>query len=155
MPRLIPRLLDALAKSANKLTTAVPAPAQNRRQSAKFKSRVKTEPLIRPSLSADGRTHSILADDVNPIIHPSAFTRHKLPTPRTGRRASGTNVHAMNIEERAWSASPYCMCPRFYESVGHQRTFFQCACWEVRYDRTNLRTDTCLVVRIYFSTSSC
>jgi hypothetical protein len=110
MPRLISRLLTRLEHAPR--SRRVPVEPIRRRRKIPLRG-----PVL-PSLLPYGRTRSILLDDVNPIINPSAYKRHKSLPPRVRihnlprRKAAVTDEHDrprhMTEEERKWWASPYC-----------------------------------------------
>lgn len=107
MPRLLPRLLKILQD----------APEPNTRSNGytRYKKRVSmknTMPGI-PTFSSEGRTHSILLDDVNPITEGYLYNRHKSLPPRVRLvkplQDTGEHDHPreMTDEEREWWSSPY------------------------------------------------
>jgi hypothetical protein len=107
MPRLLPRLLKILQD----------APEPNTRSNGytRYKKRVSMKNTIPgiPTFSSEGRTHSILLDDVNPITEGYLYNRHKSLPPRVRLvkplQDTGEHDHPreMTDEEREWWSSPY------------------------------------------------
>lgn len=136
MPRILPRLLDALAKAELK-----PLPP-NRTPPDAFRRRKRVsllKPLPpRPSFSPDGRTQSIVLDDVSPIAHPREFQRHKAQPPKTrlaynqterwrvkqGKEPEFDPPRLMTDEERKWYSNPYraCCAAGLHASLGPDET---------------------------------
>ncbi|KAL4241579.1 hypothetical protein ABKN59_000344 [Abortiporus biennis] len=110
MPRILPRLIEALKYAAlqPKVIQKRPERPINTRQ-----------PLSKPpppNFSPDGREHSVLLDDFNPIIHRKEYQRHKAAAPtlpqhngkrRKNRYTGDTEREVMSEEERRWQSSPY------------------------------------------------
>jgi hypothetical protein len=120
MRQLIPRLLSrfkARSLASEKIRLLRP-PAKGAKSLRK---------QLPPTPVFFGRSRSILLDDVNPIMHPRAYRRHKslppqvrLPDSQKGTRTvsrDGTVEddvrREMTAEEREWWANPYRMSPPF------------------------------------------
>ncbi|KAG1753902.1 uncharacterized protein EDB91DRAFT_1215395 [Suillus paluster] len=107
MPRLLPRLLKTLQDAPQ------PNPASN--GYTRYKKRISMKRLIpeTPSFTSNGRTHSILLDDANPITEGHLYNRHKSLPPRVRLlkplQDTGEHDHPreMTEEERDWWSSPY------------------------------------------------
>ena len=118
MPRLLPRLLNHLAKNplgSDKCEGPLTKIHYKRR------SLWKPQALLSPTLfahrDADERTRSLLLDpdDSNLLISPRKFLPHKTLPPKVklNARQRSENVdhdkpREMTEEERAWWADPYC-----------------------------------------------
>lgn len=114
MPRLISRLLKCLEDTPLDQKSKHVA-VQSVRRERKRSLRGPLPPT--PSFSPFNRTHSILLDDVNPIINSAQYTRHKSlppsvligkPRPPTEVLSEYDKPRYMTDEERSWWASPYC-----------------------------------------------
>lgn len=110
MPRLLPQLLRALGEKARRPD---PPPVQSWKRPRRRTQDV-LHPLPRPSFRADGRTHSILLDDVNPIMHAERYEQPKLRISRNYVNGKGKETKDgprsrgwMSEEEREWFTSPY------------------------------------------------
>lgn len=107
MPRLLPRLLKILQDA--------PEPNTSSRGYTRYKKRVSMKNIIpeTPTFTSEGRTHSILLDNANPIIDGHLYNRHKARPPRVRLvkplQDSGEHDHLreMTDEEREWWSSPY------------------------------------------------
>ena len=120
MRQLIPRLLRRL--KARSLASEKIRPLRPPGKGAKsLRKQLPPVPVF------FGRSRSILLDDVNPIMHPKAYRRHKGLPPqvrlpdsqketRTVSRDGTVEVDVrreMTAEEREWWANPYRMFPLF------------------------------------------
>ncbi|KAG1780133.1 hypothetical protein EV702DRAFT_761806 [Suillus placidus] len=107
MPRLLPRLLKILQDA--------PEPSTSSNGYTRYKKRVSMKNTIpeTPTFTAEGRTHSILLDDANPITEGHLYNRHKSLPPRVRlvKPLQDTGEHdrprEMTDEEREWWSSPY------------------------------------------------
>lgn len=109
MPRLLPRLLKILQDA--------PEPNTLTRSSGytRLKKRVSLKNVIpeAPTFTSEGRTHSILLDNANPIIDGHLYNRHKAlpPKVRLVKPPQNSGEHdrprEMTNEEREWWSSPY------------------------------------------------
>ncbi|KAG2146693.1 hypothetical protein DEU56DRAFT_150776 [Suillus clintonianus] len=107
MPRLLPRLLKILQDA--------PEPSSLSNGYTRYKKRVSMKNTIpeTPTFSPEGRTHSILFDDANPITQGHLYNRHKSLPPRVRLvkplQDTGGHDHPreMTNEEREWWSSPY------------------------------------------------
>lgn len=107
MPRLLPRLLKILqdAPESNTLSNGY----------TRYKKRVSMKNTIpgTPTFTSEGRNHSILLDDANPITEGHLYNRHKSLPPRVRlvKPLQDTGAHdhprEMTDEEREWWSSPY------------------------------------------------
>jgi hypothetical protein len=107
MPRLLPRLLKILQD----------APESNTFSSGytRYKKRVSMKNIIpeAPTFTSEGRTHSILLDNANPIIEGHLYNRHKTLPPRVRLvkplqdSVEHDHPREMTDEEREWWSSPY------------------------------------------------
>lgn len=107
MPRLLPRLLKILqdVSEPNTLSNGY----------TRYKKRVSMKNTIpgTPTFTSEGRTHSILLDDANPITEGHLYNRHKSlpPKVRLVKPLQDTGAHdhprEMTDEEREWWSSPY------------------------------------------------
>ncbi|KAH9062176.1 hypothetical protein EDB87DRAFT_1559399 [Lactarius vividus] len=115
MRQLIPRLLRRLKERSVAGETIRPLrpPAQG----AKSLRRPLPPP---PVFSGSGRSQSILLDEINPVIKPKLYRRHKslppqvrLPDSQKTRTVSRNGIveddvrREMTAEEREWYANPY------------------------------------------------
>ncbi|SRR6266851_1552874 len=114
MRRLIPRLLRQLKERS-------PAYEKIRPLRPPAKGAKSLRKQLPPPPVFLGRSQSILFDDVNPIMHPKAYRRHKslppqvtLPDSQKGTRTVSRDGiveddvrHEMTVEEREWWANPY------------------------------------------------
>lgn len=112
MPRIIPRLLKAIEHAAYTPERPPEIPTSLLR---KKRRSLWTPHIPKSNFSVDGRTKSVLLDDVNPLIHKGVFRRHKRLPPRvrvhkaTLKRSDSSDVpRRMTPEEREWYANPYC-----------------------------------------------
>ncbi|KAI0693568.1 hypothetical protein BC835DRAFT_1275717 [Cytidiella melzeri] len=120
MPRLIPRLLQALARSPSTRSHS-PRVCSSRRTT---RTTISPPPLASATalLSPHRRTRSVLLEDVNPITHKDAFRRQRTLEPRVhvpsvAKRKSkaetsedesmGEQRRVMTAEEYEWWANPY------------------------------------------------
>ncbi|KAG2369938.1 hypothetical protein BDR07DRAFT_1447317 [Suillus spraguei] len=107
MPRLLPRLLKILQDAPEPITLS------NRH--SRYKKRVSMKNTIpkTPTFTSEGRAHSILLDDANPITEGHLYNRHKSLPPRVRLvkplQDTGEHDHPreMTDEEREWWSSPY------------------------------------------------
>jgi hypothetical protein len=113
MPRLIPRLLKAIARGEH-LSGKYSGPL------------VSSRPRQRPSLwrptktsydfTLGTRTRSFLLNEENPVIAPDLYRRHKKLPPSlqlkdmSSKTPAGDEAREMSEEERSWWASPYRAC---------------------------------------------
>ena len=118
MPRLIPRLLKFLEKSKE---ASVPEGALQvtRRQRPNKSVSPPASSTASQLLASQGRTRSVLLEEVNPIRHVESFKRHKaiapkvrvLPSRQIQRDVSEQEARSrrirMTAEEREWWANPY------------------------------------------------
>ncbi len=117
MRRLIPRLLSRLRSRSivPKKIRPVHPPAKGAKS---LRKQLPPHPVF------FGRSRSILLDDVNPIMHPKAYRRHKslpphirLPDSQKTRTVSRDGTveddvrREMTAEERMWWANPYRTSP--------------------------------------------
>ena len=120
MRQLVPRLLRRL--KARSLASEKIRPLRPPAKGAKsLRKQLPPIPVF------FGRSQSILLDDVNPIMHPKAYRRHKSLPPQvrlpdsqkeTRSVSRGGTVEddvrrEMTAEEREWWANPYRMFPPF------------------------------------------
>ena len=113
MRRLIPRLLRRVRARSIALENVRPL-----RSPAKGAKSLRRQ--LPPPPVFFGRSRSILLDDVNPVMHPKAYRRHKslppqvtLPDSQKTRTVSRDGTveddvrREMTAEEREWWANPY------------------------------------------------
>lgn len=107
MPRLLPRLLKILQDAPEPITLS------NRHTRYKKRVSMKNANPGTPTFTSEGRTHSILLDDANPITEGHLYNRHKSLPPRVRLvkplQDIGEHDHPreMTDEEREWWSSPY------------------------------------------------
>ncbi|KAG2158802.1 uncharacterized protein EDB93DRAFT_1076106 [Suillus bovinus] len=107
MPRLLPRLLKILQDASE--------PNTFNNGYTRYKKRVSMKNTIpeTPTFTSEGRTHSILLDNANPITDGHLYNRHKSLPPRVHLvkplQHTGEHDHPreMTNEEREWWSSPY------------------------------------------------
>ena len=120
MRQLIPRLLRRL--KARTLASEKIRPLRPPAKGAKsLRKQLPPVPVFH------GRSRSILLDDVNPIMHPKAYKRHKSLPPQVRLANSQKETRTvsrdgtveddvrreMTVEEREWWANPYRMFSPF------------------------------------------
>ena len=120
MRQLIPRLLRRL--KARSLVSEKIRPLRPPAKGAKsLRKQLPPVPVF------FGRSQSILLDDVNPVMHPRAYRRHKSLPPQVRLADSQKETRTvsrdgtveddvrreMTAEEREWWANPYRMFPPF------------------------------------------
>ncbi|EIN10575.1 hypothetical protein PUNSTDRAFT_142555 [Punctularia strigosozonata HHB-11173 SS5] len=120
MPRVLPRLLDRLAKTpfaARDNGGVDPSFGRNPKRRWRYPS---TSPLPAPSFSPAGRAHSLLLDDADPISNSKLYVRQKRPPPAVRVHANQKREivgadgrtrrvapHRMSALEREWWSNPY------------------------------------------------
>jgi hypothetical protein len=118
MRQLIPRLL-------RRLKARSPASEKIRPLRPLAKGAKSLHKQLPPPPVFFGRSRSIILDDINPIMHPKAYRRHKSLPPQVTLHDSqkGTRTvsrdgtveddvrREMTPEEREWWANPYRMPP--------------------------------------------
>ncbi|CAL1701457.1 unnamed protein product [Somion occarium] len=112
MPRLIPRLVQALRDAAILKPTEAPSLSLPT-QKPKAKSQWRPAPPP-PDFSIKGRKKSFLLDPLNPVINKRIYRRHKSLPPVVrvkqyvrARPGDKDKPRRMSVQERQWSSDPY------------------------------------------------
>ena len=111
MPRILPRLLEALKKSSSQPQIR---PLRHPGLKPKLPKSLWRADVPQFPWSRE-RVASVLLDEANPVMHQDTYTKHKmlpplvhLPPQQGGNLVPESDrPRAMTAEERGWFASPY------------------------------------------------